>query len=114
METQDVLEIQKDLLPYECSILLAGDLFSLHFSYNATAELFTVDTYKDGELICAGEPIIYGVPLWRDVYRAGVFPAINIIPIDPSGERDAVTFDNLGDTVLLIIDNGADEVTGDG
>lgn len=111
MGTPDVLEINKELIPYESSILLAGELFGLQFNYNATAELFTVDLYKDGELICAGEPIIYGVPLWQDVYKAETFPALTIIPKDPSGESNAVTFDNLGRTVLLIIDNGGEEDT---
>lgn len=105
----DVLEINKELLPYECVILLAGEQFTLKFNYNATADLFTVDLYKDDELICAGEPIVYGVPLWRDVYKAATFPALDIIPKDPSGENNMVTFDNLGNTVLLIVDNGADE-----
>lgn len=107
-DTPDVLEIKKELLPYECSILLAGEQFGLKFNYNATADLFTVDLYRDGELICAGEPVVYGVPLWRDVYRADTFPAVDIIPIDPSGELSKVTFANLGETVLLIIDNGED------
>ena len=109
MTKYDVLEIKKDLLPYECSILLADDLFVLKFNYNATADLFTVDLYKDGALVCAGEPIIYGVPLWQDVYKAGLFPALDIIPRDLSGESNAVTFDNLGETVLLIVDNNGDE-----
>lgn len=115
IDTPDVLEINKDILPYECSILLAGEQFGLKFNYNATADLFTVDLYRDGELICAGEPIIYGLPLWGDVYKAATFPAVDIIPLDPSGENNVVTFDNLGDTVLLIIDNGSDEAgEGDG
>lgn len=109
METPDVLEIRKDLIPYSCNILLAEELFELHFNHNATADLFTVDLYRDGELICAGEPIVYGVPLWGDVYKADIFPAVSIIPRDPSGESNAVTFDNLGDTVLLILDNGGEE-----
>ena len=37
MNTPDVLQIHKDLLPYECSILLAGELFGLQFNYNASA-----------------------------------------------------------------------------
>lgn len=106
MDTTEYLEINKDLLPYECSILLGGEVFGLHFGYNASAGLFTVDLYRDGELICAGEPIVYGIPLWKDVYKAGVFPTVDIIPRDPSGESNAVTYDNLGRTVLLIIDNG--------
>lgn len=98
-----VLEVNKELLPYECNIVLGGELFNLHFGYNATAMLFTVDLYsKTGELLCAGEPIIYGIPLWNDVWNTG-FPNVAIIPLDPSGESNAVTYDNLSDTVLLII-----------
>lgn len=108
-KTPDVLEINKDLLPYECQILLAGEQFGLKFNYNATAGLFTVDLYKDGELICAGEPIMYGIPLWNDVYKTDKFPALDIIPKDQSGQCNAVTFDNLCNTVLLIVDNGGDE-----
>lgn len=105
----EVLEIHKELLPYECDILLAGELFTLQFNYNATADLFTVDLYRDDELICAGEPIVYGVPLWKDVYRTEKFPALDIIPTDPSREYNAVTFDNLGNSVLLIVDNDGED-----
>ena len=112
-DTPDVLAINKELIPYECEILLAGEQFGLQINYNATADLFTVDLYKGGELICAGEPLVYGLPLWRDVYRAESFPAVDIIPLDPSGENHTVTHDNLGETVLLIIDNGGDGEVGD-
>lgn len=106
MEKADTIEVLKALIPYKCDIVLAGELFSLQFNYNATADLFTVDLYKEGELVCAGEPVIYGVPLWKDVYKAGTFPAVDIIPLDPSGESAEVTYDNLGETVLLIVDSG--------
>lgn len=114
VNTQDVLEIKKDMLPYECTILLAGQQFTLAFNYNATADILTVDLYQDGKLICAGEPIIYGVPLWNDVYNSRSFPAVRIIPKDPSGEKNFVTFDNLCDTVLLIVDNEGLEYEHDG
>lgn len=107
-DTPDVLEINKSLIPYKCEILLAKEPFVLEFNYNATADLFTVDLYKGGELICAGEPIVYGLPLWADVYKPDTFPAVNIIPLDPSGGSNRVTFDNLGKSVLLIVDNGAE------
>lgn len=103
------LEINKSLLPYQCEIVLGDALFGLHFSYNATAELFTVDLYKNGELVCAGEPIVYGVPLWSAVCRKGDFPDVTIIPIDPSGESNAVTWDNLCETVLLLVTGWEDE-----
>lgn len=108
MESIEILEVNKDMLPYECSILLGGELFTLQFNHNATADLFTVDLYKDGALVCAGEPIVYEMPLWADVYRAGDFPPVAIVPIDPSGESNKVTFDNLSETVLLIVLSGED------
>lgn len=101
--TLDVIEINKGILPYECSIVLGEELFSLHFGYNATAELFTVDLYKDGELLCAGEPIVYGIPLWADLPKESGFPSVAIVPFDPSEESDTVTYDNLCETVLLIV-----------
>lgn len=100
-----ILEVNKDLLPYQCDMVLNDELFTLHFNYNATAELFLVDLYKDGELICAGEPMVYGVPLWNDVYQSGRYPSVMIIPLDPSETSNAVTYDNLGETVLLIVTN---------
>lgn len=113
MERPDTIRVNKGMLPYSCEMLLGNELFTLFFNYNATADLFTVDLYKNHNLICAGEPIIYGVRLWQDVYKAGYFPAVDIVPIDPSGESNAVTYDNLGETVLLAIDNG-EEALGNG
>ena len=108
-EELTILEIEKELLPYQCDIVLGGALFTLHFSYNAMAELFTVDLYKGGELVCAGEPIVYGVPLWCDVYRQEDFPSVAIIPLDLSGESHTVTYDNLGETVQMIVTSWAVE-----
>lgn len=108
------LVINKNILPYECIIQLAGEIFGLQINYNATADLFTIDLYKNGELVCAGEPIIYGVPLWHDVYTAGLFPAVDIIPTDLSRGSNAVTYDNLSNTVLLLIDNGGGVGDGNG
>lgn len=108
----DVIEVLKDLIPYRFKILLGSELFELQLNYNATVDLYTVDLYKDGSLVCAGEPVVYGVTLWKDVYKAGRFPAVDILPIDPSGESDRVTFDNLGETVLLTIDNSGGAADG--
>jgi hypothetical protein len=63
-------------------------------------------------MICEGEPIIYGRPLFRDIYQAGVFPCLDIIPLDESGEQKTVTFDNFGETVFLIVDNAGGDVNG--
>lgn len=110
----DYIEIEKDNVPYEFDIELGDETFLIGVDYNETAEMFTLCLSKlneetgEYEEVCTGEPIVYGVPLWNDVYRSGKFPAVVIIPQDESGENNAVTFDNLNDTVFLKIDNSED------
>lgn len=107
----DYIEIERDNVPYEFYITLADEMFLIGVDYNETAEFFTLKLSKLNEdsgkyeEICAGEPVIYGIPLWGDVYRSGKFPAVAIVPLDESGENNAVTYDNIGDTVFLMIDN---------
>lgn len=108
----DVIEIDASRVPYEFDIVLADETFKIGVEYNETGKFFTLSLSKlDEETaefveVCAGEPIVYGVPLWQDVYKHGKFPALVIIPSDESGETNAVTFDNLGRNVFLIVDNG--------
>lgn len=107
----DVIEIDASRVPYEFDIVLADETFRLGVEYNETGSFFVLSLSKlneeSGEFVevCAGEPIVYGVPLWQDVYKNGKFPALVIIPYDESGEANAVTFDNLGRSVFLTIDN---------
>ena len=106
---KDRILITKENVPYNFNILLADELFNIGVSYNEKNDFFTVRLIKDYEVICEGDPIVYGMPLFGDVYIAGKYPAIDIIPIDESGEQDSVTFANLGETVCLTIDNAGDE-----
>ncbi len=102
---KDTLQINKTMIPYSFNILLADELFNLTINHNEKHDIFTIAVKKDDETVCEGEPIIYGVPLFHDVYMAGKSPAVDIIPIDESGERDTVTYTNLNETVFLTIDN---------
>ena len=107
---KDRITITKDLIPYSFNILLGDELFTLTVNYNKTHDFFTVGLKKNGETICEGEPLVYGFPLFRDIYLAGKFPCLDIIPKDESGDQNSVTFDNLSETVFLTVDNigGAD------
>lgn len=113
---RDIIEINKELVPYEFDIVLADETFKIGVNFNETAELFTLDLSKldeesgEYEVICKGEPIIYGKPLFSDVFINGKYPAIDIVPFDESGENNAVTFDNLNETVFLCIDNTDEEI----
>lgn len=107
---RDRLVITKEMIPYSFNILLADELFTLGVNYNEKHDFFTVSLAKNGETKCEGEPIIYGRPLFSDLYQAGEFPCIDIIPIDGSGRNDKVTFENFNDTVFLTVDNvGGDD-----
>lgn len=102
---RDRIPVNKRMIPYRFDILLGSEAFTLEFHYNVAAGLFTVTTYKRGELICANEPLIYGVPLWTDCYLVRQFPCLTIVPLDESGQTDSVTWDNFGQTVFLTIDD---------
>lgn len=109
---RDRLLINKEMIPYTFNIPLGDELFHLEVSYNKTHDFFTIALSKDEEVICEGEPIVYGMPLFHDLYISGKYPALDIIPVDDSGEQDSVTFENLGATVFLTVDNyiGGDEI----
>lgn len=102
---RDKIEIEKDLIPYSFEILLADDTFELEINYNETADLFTITLYKQEEVIVYDEPIIYGIPLFKDVFQAMNFPALDIIPLDESNNVNTITWDNFNELVFLCIDN---------
>lgn len=106
---RDTITINKNMIPYTFDILLADDLFNIRIDYNMTADLFIVTLTKDEETICI-EPIIYGQRLFKDLYQPKKFPAIDIIPLDESGQENKITFDNLCNTVLLIVDNDENSI----
>lgn len=108
---RDIIGINKSLIPYSFDIILAGEMFEIGVKYNEYADLFTLSLTKNKELICTGEPVVYGVPLFRDVYVSAKYPALRIVPYDESKECREATWDNLGETVFLIVDNGAQEVS---
>lgn len=102
---KDRILITKKLVPYTFKISLGCEYFTLTINYNETHDFFTVALEKDGEKICEGEPIVYGFPLFRDVYISDRYPCLDIIPLDESGEKNTVTFENFNETVFLTIDN---------
>lgn len=101
---RDRIQIQKALVPYSFDILLAAEWFNFRIDYNETADLFTVTLSKNGEVVVYNEPIIYGVPLFTDLYQPEKYPVLNIVPFDESGQEVVVTWDNLSETVFLTID----------
>lgn len=98
------LPIEKENIPYRFDIALPVELYTLEIRYNHIYDFFTIDLMKDDEVLVLGERIIYGVPLFEDVYDRR-FPAPTIIPLDESGNEQQVTFQNFGETVFLVVMN---------
>ena len=106
---RDIIEIEKELIPYNFDIVLAGEEFNIEIMYNESADLFTATLSKDDEVLVYNEPIIYGVELFCDVYKSDSFPMISIVPLDESGNENTVTYDNFNKTVFLTIDDEPDD-----
>lgn len=96
-----IIEIDKDSIPYTFDIDIVGEVFGFEVNYNNRFDFFTVDLYKDDELIIAGEKIVYGKELFSTINDERLPKAV-IIPIDPSGfEEIRVGWDQLGVSVFL-------------
>ena len=106
---KDRLLIEKSLIPYSFDIMLGDELFTLSITRNEKHDLLIVALEKDGEVICEGEPIIYGVPLFKDLYQPDKYPSLDIVAMDESGEQNVVTFENFNELVFLTIENYDEE-----
>lgn len=100
----EYLPIEKENIPYRFDIALPVEIYTFEIRYNATHDFFTVDLFKEDEALVLGEKVIYGVPLFQDVYDRR-FPAPTIVPLDESGNEQRITFENLGVTVFLVVMN---------
>lgn len=100
----EYIEIEKELIPYRFEIELGAELFETEINYNLQHDFFTLDLYKDDEVLVYGEKITYGVPLFSEVFDSR-FPGPTIIPWDESGQEQRVTFENLNETVFLRLVN---------
>ena len=103
---RDHIEINKEMIPYQFNILLADNWFEIYVNYNKTADLFTVSLYKDDELICT-EPLVFWMPLFQDIYQPEKFPAIILVPY--GANETEITYENLGETVFLTVDDEGDD-----
>lgn len=99
----EYIPIDKEKIPYRFSIRLGAELFVLSIRHNDTYDFFTVDLYdSDGEILVLGEKLVCGAPLFNDLVDSRL-PAPTIVPIDPAGIEDTITFENLNETVFLVV-----------
>ncbi|SFP19010.1 phage baseplate plug family protein [Salibacterium halotolerans] len=95
----------RDQVPFSYEIELAGATFELEYHYNSKHDYYTVDLRRNGEILAAGQKIVYGKPLFDD-YVNEDFPEVTIVPRDPSGNNTEVNRETLGQTVFLMIEDG--------
>jgi hypothetical protein len=102
-----VIEINKENLPERFDIELGMELFTMEIDYNQTADFFTVDLYQydNPEPLVLGEKMMLNQQLFRDIEDSR-FPAPTLIPIDPAGKEERITWENFGVTVFLVVDDG--------
>ena len=103
---KDYIIIERTTFPCSCDVLIGAEIFNFLFKYNESSDLFTCTLTRGENVLVYDEPVIYGKPMFSDIYIAGVFPAVNIIPFDESGKNDTITFDNFLRDVKLTIDYG--------
>ena len=102
--TVEYIPIETDKVPYNFHIKLGDRTFIFTIKYNAQAELYTVDlkVAATREILCYGDPILYGRQLFNTVEDER-FPQPVIIPYCIHGNEDRVTKENLGKTVQLYL-----------
>lgn len=100
------INVDKSKIPYQFQIMLGGRRYSMEWQYNSKSGLFTCTIYDaDGKVLIYDEPLIYGDPMFSFLCRGTIFPPIDLVPLDESGEEKEVTWENFGKTVFLTIDD---------
>lgn len=97
------IDIEKNSIPYTFEIVLAGETFQFTVNYNSFGDFFTVDLYKNNELVRMGEKIVYGLPLFENYEYLGV-PRVVIMPYDTTGNALRISYENLNEDVFLYVE----------
>ncbi len=100
----EYIPINREDVPYSFDIKLDDRTFTMCIRYNDQGRFYAVDLYitATGEVLCYGDPVRYGRPMFRSVEDER-FPIPVIIPCCLTGEENEVTKDNFGRTVQLYL-----------
>jgi len=103
-----LLPIFKNSIPYEAQYRLEGSTFTFKFNYNMVGDFFTVDLIKRGEVLVAGEKIVYGKALFTSYPADDRLPFPAIIPVDLSLHASRAGWNELMESVYLYMPLPAD------
>lgn len=101
----EYIDIDKSLIPYRFDITINDETFRFEIDYNSRFDFFTVNLFKNEEVIVLGEKLVYGKPLFLSSQYREV-PKPYILPYDLTGQAERVTFENLNEQVFLFIVEG--------
>lgn len=96
------IDIEKEKIPYRFEIVLNNETFQFEVFYNTVGDFFTVDLYKNHQLILYGEKITLDVPLFND-YAHLEIPKVIVKPSDTTRQALRITYDNLNEDVFLYV-----------
>ncbi len=94
-----IIDINKDLCPYQFDIQLGGTTYTTEIRYNNEFDYFTVDLSIGETIIINGEKILYGRELFQSHKHLNV-PS-DIVVFDASDEQIRAGYEQLGETVFL-------------
>lgn len=96
------INIDKNLIPYRFDISIENETFTFKVDYNSSKDFFTIDLFKNDEIIVVGEKLVYGKPLFTTSMYKNI-PNVPIIPYDISENTERITYDNLNKDVFLYL-----------
>lgn len=102
-----VLYVDKQQMPLSMLIIIEGEQYRLRWRYNYYYDFFTIDVYKDEEMLIAGEKIVLNKPLFTSTKY--LFEKTYFTPLDLSGQIQRITYDNFNTEVLLYVTNLDDD-----
>lgn len=94
------IPIDKNIIPYNFEMNIEGEQYKFEVFYNDRFDFFTIDLYKNEELVVLGEKLVYGKPLFLTSLHRDT-PPVLLMPFDVSEQENRVTFENMDDSVLL-------------
>lgn len=98
----EYIDIEKDSIPYTFEIVLNDETFQFTINYNSVGDFFTVDLYKNSQLVRLGEKLVYEQTLFEN-YSYLDIPKVVISPYDTTGQALRISYDNLNEDVFLYV-----------
>lgn len=105
MAQRGYIPIEKEELPMEFEIELAGIDYFMGVNHNESQDILSVDLWDiNHKPIVLGERLLLNERLWQDVIDERL-PSIDLIPLDESQSADKITYQNFMETVFIYIDD---------